>query len=34
MSLILLIAFAVATTVPCIVLWMADLRERRAAGPS
>jgi hypothetical protein len=31
MSLILLIAFAVATTVPCIALWSADQRDRFAA---
>jgi hypothetical protein len=31
MSLILLIAFAVATTLPCVVLWMADARDRIAA---
>jgi hypothetical protein len=28
MSLILLIAFAVATIVPCVLLWTADARER------
>jgi hypothetical protein len=27
MSLILLIAFALATTIPCIALWLADARE-------
>jgi hypothetical protein len=31
MSLILLIAFAIAMTVPCITLWTADMRDRRAA---
>jgi hypothetical protein len=30
MSLILLIAFAVATTLPCIALWAADNRKRRS----
>jgi hypothetical protein len=30
MSLMLLIAFALATTLPCIGLWIADQRERRA----
>jgi hypothetical protein len=32
MSLILLIAFAVATTLPCIALWTADTRDRLAAS--
>jgi hypothetical protein len=31
MSLILLIAFALATTVPCLALWAADTRDRVAA---
>jgi hypothetical protein len=31
MSLMLLIAFAVATTLPCIALWLADARDRSAA---
>jgi hypothetical protein len=30
MSLILLIAFALATTLPLIALWTADARERAA----
>jgi hypothetical protein len=30
MSLILLIAFAVAAIVPCIALWTADARDRLA----
>jgi hypothetical protein len=30
MTLLLLIAFAVATTLPCVLLWAADQRERRA----
>jgi hypothetical protein len=30
MSLTLLIAFALATTVPCIGLWLADQRDRAA----
>jgi len=34
MSLILLIAFALATTIPCIALWMADARERIDAARS
>jgi hypothetical protein len=31
MSLTLLIAFALATTAPCIALWTADQRDRLAA---
>jgi hypothetical protein len=31
MSLVLLIAFALATTLPCIALWTADERDRIAA---
>jgi hypothetical protein len=34
MSLTLLIAFAVATTLPCISLWSADQRDRLAADRS
>jgi hypothetical protein len=34
MSLILLIAFAVAMTAPCIALWTADTRDRIAARRS
>jgi hypothetical protein len=34
MSLILLIAFAVGTTLPCIALWIADTRDRHAADRS
>jgi hypothetical protein len=34
MSLLLLIAFAVAAIVPCIALWIADARERLAADRS
>jgi hypothetical protein len=30
MSLTLLIAFALATTLPCIALWIADQRDRAA----
>jgi hypothetical protein len=30
MSLTLLIVFALATTLPCIALWSADQRDRRA----
>jgi hypothetical protein len=30
MSLPLLIAFGLATTLPCIGLWAADVRDRRA----
>jgi hypothetical protein len=33
MSLFLLIVFALATTLPCIALWMADERDRHAARP-
>jgi hypothetical protein len=32
MSLLLLIVFGLATTLPCIVLWLADQRERRGSG--
>jgi hypothetical protein len=31
MSLILLIVFALATTLPCLALWTADARDRLAA---
>jgi hypothetical protein len=31
MSLLLLIVFALATTLPCIALWMADERDRNSA---
>jgi hypothetical protein len=31
MDLLILIAFGLGTTLPCIALWVADARDRRAA---
>ena len=32
MTLLLLVVFGIATTLPCVLLWAADERERRSEG--
>jgi hypothetical protein len=34
MDMTILIAFAIATTLPCILLWLADQRERLGGRPT